>query len=219
MRQTGLVGEDILDTPINIIGAGGIGSFTTLALAKCGFTNLVVWDNDKIEEHNISNQFYPVKAVGEYKVEALSKMIMDFEGEDILAVTDRWSRKVGVGLDGVVISAVDNMKTREELYTYTVNSRSVIALVDGRMGANQLEVYSMSNRDREDKRLFKKTLCKDSETANVPCTERAVMYNVLNIASWIVNQVRLILSDKDYKRALIMDLENMVLVIPEEKKE
>ena len=40
IRQSGLIDSEIFSIPINIIGAGGIGSFTTLALAKCGFEDI-----------------------------------------------------------------------------------------------------------------------------------------------------------------------------------
>ena len=42
IRQSDLISESILDTPINIVGAGGIGSLTTLALAKVGFKHIRV---------------------------------------------------------------------------------------------------------------------------------------------------------------------------------
>ena len=100
-------------------------------------------------------------------------------------------------------------------YIYNKIKRSNIrAIIDGRMGANQLEVYTCSIRDAMDKKIYKGTLWKDSETAQIRCTERAVMYNVLTISSWIANQCRLLLQGKEYKREMILDLENMILVLP-----
>ena len=41
------------DKPITVIGAGGIGAATVVALAKTGFENITVYDFDKVEEHNL----------------------------------------------------------------------------------------------------------------------------------------------------------------------
>ena len=40
------------DKPITVIGAGGIGAATVIALAKTGFENITVYDLDGIEAHN-----------------------------------------------------------------------------------------------------------------------------------------------------------------------
>ena len=72
--------ERLKTLPIKIIGAGSVGSFTCLSLSKMGEHNIKVWDDDIIDEVNISNQFYKISDMEEYKVDALQKMIMDFEG-------------------------------------------------------------------------------------------------------------------------------------------
>lgn len=213
IRQSGLVDSKIFDTPITIIGAGGIGSFTTLALAKMGFSDILVIDYDKVEEHNLPNQYYRVKDIGQYKVDALHDIVYDFTHTEIGTSNSVWTKDSKLETPGIVISAVDNMETREMIYN-SIRRSNAIALIDGRMGGNQLEIYTTMLKDGQDKRIYKKTLWKDSETADVPCTERAVMYNVLTIASWICNQCRLVLSNKPYHRQLILDLENMILVVP-----
>jgi molybdopterin/thiamine biosynthesis adenylyltransferase len=216
-RQSGLIDESIFDTPITVIGAGGIGSFTVLALAKCGFKHIAVYDDDKVEEHNLASQYYRDMDIGMDKVEALYEIVKSFTNISIGAVPSRWTRSNI--LDGIVILAVDNMETRKEIYEHMINNTSVIAVVDGRMGGNQLEVYTYKRDDREDRKRYKSVLWDDSQTSPLPCTERAVMYNVLNIASWITNQVRLVLSNKEYMRALILDLETMTLVTPTPTRE
>jgi len=215
MRQEGLVNSDIFATPVCVVGAGGIGSFTTLALAKIGFQDISVWDMDMIEEHNISNQFYPLSNVGVSKVDGLAQMISMFEGISIRGYKKRWNKEEK--LQGVVVAAVDNMKTRLELFQAVKKDKNVLCLIDGRMGGNQLEVYTVFMQNKTDIRPYTRTLLSDEQIPDVPCTQKAVMYNVLNIASWITNQIRLVLSGKEYKRQLIMDLETMMLVIPEER--
>ena len=48
------------DKSITVIGAGGIGAATVVALAKTGFEKITVYDFDKIEEHNLPNQLLPI---------------------------------------------------------------------------------------------------------------------------------------------------------------
>ena len=48
------------DKPITVVGAGGIGAATVVALAKTGFENITVYDFDKIEDHNFPNQLLPM---------------------------------------------------------------------------------------------------------------------------------------------------------------
>ena len=60
IRQFDLIPEDVLGEPITIIGVGAIGSWTTLALAKMGFQNLTVFDDDKVSIENMNSQFYPM---------------------------------------------------------------------------------------------------------------------------------------------------------------
>ena len=74
-RQAGLVDMKIFECPITVVGAGGIGSFTTLALAKIGFTDIRVFDDDRIEIHNLGNQFYRRKDLNKPKVEALRDIV------------------------------------------------------------------------------------------------------------------------------------------------
>jgi len=47
--------------PVTVIGAGGIGAATVVALAKTGFENITVYDFDTIGEHNLPNQLLPVR--------------------------------------------------------------------------------------------------------------------------------------------------------------
>lgn len=60
---------------VEIIGAGGIGSPLAETLATMGF-DLVVWDRDIVEAHNISNQNYTPDQIGERKVVALVQTLI-----------------------------------------------------------------------------------------------------------------------------------------------
>ena len=60
--------EETQGWDVEIIGAGGVGSFLALALAKLGVKKLKVWEKDKIEIHNVSNQMCRQSDVSNPKV-------------------------------------------------------------------------------------------------------------------------------------------------------
>lgn len=203
-RQADLVDSKIFSTPVTIIGSGGIGSFATLALAKMGFQEIYVFDPDKVEEHNLPNQFFKLNDIGIQKVVALRDIVEIFTGVHITPTYAKWDKSLPLPI-GVVIAAVDTMAVRKELYN-AINATKCI-FIDGRMGGHQAEVRTCDMSNIEDKKAYKKTLWKDSETSPLPCTQKAVMYNVLLIASLIANQCRLTLEHKKYNKEIIFDFE------------
>ena len=67
--------------PIHIIGVGAIGSRIAEQLARLGFTNLVIYDFDTVDEYNITNQLYTYPDIGLPKTEAY-QFIADNEGKN-----------------------------------------------------------------------------------------------------------------------------------------
>ena len=75
LRQLDLVKPEALETPVHLVGCGGIGSFVALALAKLGCPHLCLYDDDRVEEHNVPNQLFRLSDVGRPKVEALAEVL------------------------------------------------------------------------------------------------------------------------------------------------
>ena len=65
-KQTNLIDVEEVDTPIHVIGCGALGSWLTFFLLKMGFKNITVYDFDKIEEHNLPNQFFMENQIGKF---------------------------------------------------------------------------------------------------------------------------------------------------------
>lgn len=211
MRQRDLVDNKIFNEQIHIIGVGGIGSFTALTLAKMGFMFINVYDMDTVEEHNLPNQFYRAKDIGRNKADALVNLIKDFERQAIVgAYPIQWT--ANTILNGIVIMAVDTMQTREEIYHAIKKNKNVIGFIDGRMGGQQAEVYTVKRSKKDDIAFYESWLLIDSEIEPLRCTEKAIIYNVVFIASLIANQLRLLLSGMIYKQGLVMDFDNSELI-------
>lgn len=71
--------EVFSDTTIIIIGCGGIGTVVLDNLIRCGFTNFVLVDNDKIEKSNLNRQlFFTLKDVGSLKTNTLKNTLSHY---------------------------------------------------------------------------------------------------------------------------------------------
>lgn len=172
--------ERLKTLPIRIIGAGSVGSFTCLSLSKMGARRIKVWDDDMVNEHNISNQFYRTEDIGEYKTDALQKMIMDFEGTPIETETEKY---YGVSdCDGVIIAAVDNMNARKRIWEKVKNNADVQLFIDPRMGGRVARIYAVNPMTPG---VYEETLYEDNDASDERCTEKTIIYNVLGIASYI----------------------------------
>ena len=217
-RQQDLVDSKIFKTPITVVGVGGIGSFTVLTLAKMGFKDITVFDPDTVEEYNLPNQFYRSGDIGKHKVDALHILIRDFEG---LLIKSRYTRiensnyhvplKRGIGnIRSVFISAVDSIETREVLFDMVEDVG--VLYIDGRMGQHQAEVYTINTAKPKEVKLYQKTLWSNDQVEPLKCTEKAIIYNVVFIASVICNQIKLALEGKIYSPQIRADLENFNIV-------
>jgi molybdopterin/thiamine biosynthesis adenylyltransferase len=187
-RQIDLVETEALEIPVTMIGCGGIGSFSALALAKMGCTHLTVYDDDRVEEHNIPNQLYRLCDVGQLKVICLAEIIKDFTGTGVDA---RPERVQGQRLQGIVVSGVDSMEARRRIWDRSIRYKAgVTAYIDARMGAEVARIYTVRPVDPDHVRLYERTLYSDDDAMQVPCTAQAIVYNSFGIASLVAGQVR-----------------------------
>jgi molybdopterin/thiamine biosynthesis adenylyltransferase len=141
-RQVDIISPDkVRGFSLSLIGAGGIGSPTALVLAKMGVKNFRIYDPDKVELHNLPNQLYSNEQVGMFKAEAIAKHIEAFGEEPKISTFNRvfeaTDRKTSV-----IISGVDSMKSRKEIWEIVKNSQTKLS-IDGRMGAEVLNLYAL----------------------------------------------------------------------------
>ena len=81
-RQLVLIGEKnftkLQSATVVICGLGGVGSYITEALARCGIGRLILIDHDKVDISNINRQLCALQStVGQYKVDVISARIAD----------------------------------------------------------------------------------------------------------------------------------------------
>jgi len=194
--------------PIRIVGAGSVGSFTCLSLSKMGAKNIKIYDDDMVDEHNISNQFYRTQDVGEFKVDALQNMIMDFEGVPIQIENEKWYGNNDC--NGIIISAVDNMNARKRIWDKVKGNNDVSLFIDPRMGGRVARIYAVNPMNPGS---FEDTLYDDDDAEQERCTERTIIYNVLGISSFICKIVEDWMKDGvEGCRELVLDYQTYTLL-------
>lgn len=211
-RQLDILDPRLFQYPITLIGCGGIGSPTAILLAKVGCPNLTIIDPDEVEAHNLPNQFFPLSAAGKPKVFALRDAIGEFSDCcKVTAVPEAFASHHS--LSGIVISGVDTMKTRNEIWSKVRWNTAVPLFLDGRLGGEVLQVYTIKPCQLEDTELYENNLFPDEEAAELPCTARAVMYVGFAIAAVIVAQLKKWLKGESYHRIVSFDFPTMTLLL------
>ena len=75
-RQSKLVPEAALSTwNFHIFGVGSVGSHVAHVLAKTGFQNLTVYDNDTVDKENIGPQAFHFAHLKMNKVDAVKSLL------------------------------------------------------------------------------------------------------------------------------------------------
>ena len=159
------------DTTVSVIGCGTVGSNAAVELARLGIGGFELWDDDSVESHNLPSQRFVKGDLGRLKTDATRDRVL--EVSDIARVSTRVERIAGpVMLAGsVVVLAVDSMSARECI-SRVLASSGVGLVMDFRMSANVLQVYSFAAGDER----YAGTLFSDDDADPVPCGGRTVSY-------------------------------------------
>lgn len=208
---------DILDPrcilyPITLIGCGGIGSPTALVLAKIGCPNLILMDPDTVEDHNLPNQLFPLVDTDKPKVDACKEMVLAFADCSIRTMPAAFD---GIqDLSGIVISGVDTMKVRQQIWEKVKFNLGVPLYIDGRIGGEIIEVYTIQPSQIEDIEFYEKFLFPEEEAAELPCTARAILYTGFVAAGLIASQLKKWLKGGEkYYRRVNLDLKTMTSLL------
>lgn len=197
---------------VSVVGAGGIGSPTVVGLARLGIPYIAIYDDDVVEPHNVTAQNYEIAQVGSDKVDAITEQANRISVADIRPYTRRINAKSRFTTD-VVISAVDNMESRKEIYEAASKSPNTTYLIDGRLGGELIvcHVLKLSDKEHVDYYLSDDVMFTDDEVTSVACTARAICDVGLAISSLIVRSVRRILTNQSTEKQLVFNLKTLRL--------
>lgn len=157
------------DENIFVIGCGGISSNMLYYTCKTVPATYWIWDDDVVEEINVGSQFFFKNQIGKLKVEAMAETLQ----QGSIANVHTFNSKYNDESANIVITGLDNMKTRKQVYDVWKNNPSRELLIDGRLRANLYEIYVVTPGREE---LYEQTLFEDSEVDDGPCTFKQTAY-------------------------------------------
>lgn len=192
-QQEGILTNKKLQVPFTVIGVGAIGSFLTMMLTKMGAENVLVYDFDKIEDHNFSNQMYPLHSIEDLKVTALAEVVAEFSGVKLRVNPVKYE---GQSVTPFMISCVDTMEARKLIWEKLKNNGECQHYIDGRMGAQTMLIYSIDPNNEKDIAFYEQTLYSSEDAVQELCTEKSIIYTVLTVAGKMLNQVQKALNKK-----------------------
>lgn len=143
---------------IHIIGCGSVGSTVAENIARCGVTKFTLWDFDRVEPHNLANQMFRHKDVGNLKVDAVADMLSEINSDiptDIELKPEGWNGKL---LSGYIFLCVDNVELRKKIVEAHMDSPFVKAMFDFRTGLEDAQHYAADWSDYKMKQDFLSTM-------------------------------------------------------------
>lgn len=190
LRHSGWVGPSELNTTIKIVGCGATGSNIAIAAARMGFHSFELWDADKVEPHNLPNQAFTPQDIGVPKVEALARVLKEFNPEiQVITHNEFFTKETELTTLGPMILTTDTMKSRKEIKTVFEDNPLVDYVFETRLGFDYGELHIINNLDTEKVEKWDKTLANDEDIPEGPCNQRICTTLVGLVSSYTVHQL------------------------------
>ena len=180
-RQLDVFDPSKFNIPVTIIGAGALGSWIAMFLAKSGVEDITIYDKDSIDSHNPPNQIYGINDGGKLKVYSLRERIKNDTGIEIKVFNDFVTKDTK--LKGIVYVCTDTMSSRKEIWENCLKYNIEVPLmVETRLGAEIGKIYTINPLDPNHVEKYEKTLYSDEESEESPCTYRSIITVVVTMA-------------------------------------
>lgn len=179
---------------VTIAGLGGIGSYVVFMLSRLDVNTMTLYDPDKVERVNLSGQLYNSNQIGDYKVDAAANMIANYSNYySFVAKHEKLDENSMISK--VTICGFDNMKARKDAFRNWTNfvarlpeeERGECLFIDGRLAAEELQVFCIKGDDTDGERRYEPYLFSDSQAAPTVCSYKQTTFMANMIGSIIVN--------------------------------
>lgn len=153
----------------HIIGCGSIGSNVAELLTRYGIEDIVLWDFDLVEPHNIANQVYTEEDVGKPKIMALNNYLIKINPKLKHTLKTRKEYK-GEPLEGFVFMCVDSVEVRNMIVDANWYNPEVKAVFDFRTTLLEGQCYFADWNNLTQKNSLKTSLnfTHEEAKANTP---------------------------------------------------
>lgn len=179
---------------VTIAGLGGIGSYVVFMLSRLDVNTMTLYDPDIVERVNLSGQLYNSNQIGDYKVDAAANMIANYSNYySFVAKYEELDENSMISK--VTICGFDNMKARKDAFRNWTNfvarlpeeERGECLFIDGRLAAEELQVFCIKGDDTDGERRYEPYLFSDSQAAPTVCSYKQTTFMANMIGSIIVN--------------------------------
>ena len=186
----------IQDKVITLAGLGGIGSYVGFLLSRMHPKHIYMYDDDIVEEANMSGQLYSSLDVNENKVNALGGMMGNYSGYH---TTTEFNDKFGEysRATDIMICGFDNMEARKTFFKAwkehvgmitTDEGRKKCLFIDGRLAAEEFQILCITGDNAEAMIRYERDfLFSDAQADATICSYKQTTFCANMIASYMVN--------------------------------
>lgn len=206
---------EAVKAPIHVVGCGAIGSHVAEQLTRLGCTNIHLWDFDKVESKNITNQMFRDGDIGKEKTIAVEAMMKEINPE--ICVVRHGKMVKPYIVNGYVFLCVDNIELRKEIVEANKLNPNCLCFHDFRMRLTDAQYYFAETGEREqmDNLLASMDFTHDEALDATPKSacgvELSVIYTVKNIVSYgMRNFVSYCLGQKPYN-VILSDMDSLTV--------
>lgn len=120
IRSEILIGNDaqssLADSKVIIFGVGGVGSYVSEALARCGIGHIALVDNDTVSISNINRQLIALHStIGKAKVDVMKSRILDINPNcTVTAYNTFYTKDKEIDIKGYdyIVDAIDTVTSK-----------------------------------------------------------------------------------------------------------
>lgn len=171
--------------PVVVVGAGGIGSWVTMCLARIG-CSVYLYDGDRFEVHNMGGQLVNITSINVPKVQAVRDIVTSLVGMSTKISVNSNMYDKDSPTSPLVISAVDSMAARKlifEKWAKMYGDKDDSIFIDGRLLAEDYQVLAVTKGRLN---AYRATIVDDKSIPTENCTLKATTHCSLGIASEII---------------------------------
>lgn len=163
--------EKLRDKKVAIFGLGGVGSFVTEGIIRCGIKNLILVDNDEISPSNINRQLYALQStIGKKKTELAKERCLDINPlaniqSFNLFYLEETQNQIDLSDCDYIIDAIDTVSAKLLLIE---NAKKLNVPIISSMGTgNKLNPFAFQISD-----IFKTSVCPLARTMRYELKKR-----------------------------------------------
>lgn len=205
---------DNFEDRIHIIGCGAVGSTIAENLARLGIKELILWDFDEVEEHNIANQMFFISQINKSKMDAVEEICKMINPEIIIKKKGIYTNEI---LSGYLFICPDSIKVRRTILEKNLGNPNILGVFDGRMRLTDAQHFASKWTTSEKKQTLLNTMnftdeeAKDSTPVSACGTTLSVNFTVRCLVSLMVaNFVKYVLTG-ELQKMITLDLSTFII--------